>query len=918
VRRWLLIPAGVLVIVALVAVVLVSLKKDDRPMSATGRPTVAGLTPPSTGRQRQNLLVAADSPFAKSARTVEVGTLAYDLHDGKADVVISTGAAGLSTVKDAQGKVVGSAPLWSIPGGAAEVVPVSCASTGFVGFLSTPGISTSNPIEVGLLWEAANQPEAAPALKRLGDLSCKRLASHGEISAEEMKAALQLAEKISQVLTPVAAQLAPTSESLAILRGAAVEGGEAPGTDVTSAGALSGLGRTQLVASEEETCQQVEPSEQAHPSLKLCANGKELKVENASASWAFLYPAGSDRASEPIALIPGRRASAPSVGRIAAAIAAYLAKKAVGAGCHVASWVHLCKPGKTPSTQEIQDLFHLSENGEAEVSSANGYFSLAWGNNRGDRSSFVGTPNGDYVTASKNISFIAGAVLPMIALIVDQAPERDLPPEQLRDFVEVFVEAGDKMAETPFSAEDPVEQLKTVLGFVKDFFADPDVIYAVAVLWFPRLDAKGFVRTAAKALAEKIAEDFAPLLVPVAGWIVTAAELAIQGPAVLNVISADALLMEIPAQESYSSWPATLDAKLAAALRRTPFQSEGFSSCPRQQGTYRVPGAPSKLECEWVVDLRLNDNKSLDRLVLWATESRRGAVGFVDGGTIAEIRTGPRRTELDAQDDWDNLGSDDTETLTPNRVTSLATSQRQALLTTFYVGGRGSLTAALILDSSENLRWMSPSGSSDLIWTTSTDRTDFGCATQSGQRLFVESYAGTGAALSVDDPHADLIGISRSYERLATDGRVTYVGSANQVVKRTDPAASSSPYANDCTGPLPAAQPTRAPAKTPQAAVKTMLLAARDSDTAAQLATSAGTGAAFDPNLSQYEPDVFGYLTKTEGVDARSWIGRPVSCADLDGYELTCEASTADGYFLETLVTGSKQEGYRVAGVYAE
>jgi hypothetical protein len=83
------------------------------------------------------------------------------------------------------------------------------------------------------------------------------------------------------------------------------------------------------------------------------------------------------------------------------------------------------------------------------------------------------------------------------------------------------------------------------------------------------------------------------------------------------------------------------------------------------------------------------------------------------------------------------------------------------------------------------------------------------------------------------------------------------------------------------------------------------------------LCEASATGVGADFSGGPYEPDVWGYLTATQGLTPGTWAKRPVTCSSNGGGSYSCGAETADGYVLQAQVIGSGAGPYLVSGIYA-
>ena len=90
----------------------------------------------------------------------------------------------------------------------------------------------------------------------------------------------------------------------------------------------------------------------------------------------------------------------------------------------------------------------------------------------------------------------------------------------------------------------------------------------------------------------------------------------------------------------------------------------------------------------------------------------------------------------------------------------------------------------------------------------------------------------------------------------------------------------SDPFANNCSGTLPTIGTLYPYATSPQQALTGLLNAAvsRDKNRGAAFAG----GAYADFSTAEYDPDVWTYLTATNGLDPSGWLNHPVHCTTSD------------------------------------
>jgi hypothetical protein len=268
-------------------------------------------------------------------------------------------------------------------------------------------------------------------------------------------------------------------------------------------------------------------------------------------------------------------------------------------------------------------------------------------------------------------------------------------------------------------------------------------------------------------------------------------------------------------------------------------------------------------------------------------------VAYLDDGSVHPLQNGSA-TEANSTAPWASYLPDAGETNQPMRVMQAGQSARQQVLLIGYEGAVGddAVLAGLSTDGSLRLV-MTGDGQADSILTAA----NLGCATQSGQRLFVEGALGRGEPGGQSESVPGY-GVSRSFFQLSADLQLRFVGYQGQVVASAPP---SDPYHNFCpaAGDLPAAGPLDPWAASPQQALTGLVAAAVSLDQTRAGAFLGGGYADFSGN-SLYVPDMWKYLTATPGLNPDNWADRPAVCTSSGPEDATCHIIGANGEPLST------------------
>ncbi len=762
----------------------------------------------------------------------------------QARVGLTEDTGGVGFVHDRAGHLLAITPVWSVRGGEVGVVPASCRSSAFSMVLLTPGLGTPDPIAVALLWGLANRAPARGDLDRLAALLCVGLDRDPDHlrrpGAEEISVYTTLTARLAGEVNDLARQAPDLATSLAtvpsrarpkptalggfgggaaVIRPASVRlGSPAPAAAETHAAIT-----TRAVSDTRKDCTVRAPARDSDPAMTLCEREGQVTITNSSPAWTFLYPARAAITGLPAAIVPGQSVSVPSLERIVGAIVADGLRKSAGAICRTAlSWFGPCRNLAKPSESRVAALFDLVQAGEGTAPGANGYYAVRWGGSEGARQAFpTGAGPADLTRLaaySKTLTFLTGAIFPMIALIIDHQISLDLPPDQLPLLVPLFndlignaVELG--VTNTPATAPD---QLKAVVTVAATVVSDPSILGGILNALAPGLfkDLHG--------LAEKLAAYLASLEVPVAGWAVFLVRTVDKGSAAATVALSIANLFVAQTRASYASWPGILDGRGAGALpvTRLPATDPGCPSPPAE--TDPPPGAPGTPVCLWAISADLDGDRRQDRVVIWripedpnnllfAGDQADGAVAYLDDGSTHVLDVPPQSGEPGSF-------------LLPADVADVNGDGRQELV---LKSGQGANTATyqLVTLVGDSLRIAHPAESLDSFTAGGGAGygSDYGCVLASGHRLLVT----VGYVTNWDDGGPDRPSTSWSRDLFQLDGAVlrTLGGTSGYQSAPRDESFLRRLDGNECHGTLRDLGPVPAPAATAKAAVTGLLTA---------------------------------------------------------------------------------------------
>ena len=685
--------------------------------------------------------------IALGGRTYPVQSGSGGTRDGH--VTLTADAGSVAVVRDAAGHVLATAPVWAVPGQPPRAAQATCASTAFDQFLLTPGVSGANPVAVDLLWSLAGQGQVKVDVAALGNLICAGLQRDPAHLAHPSQAEIAAYQKVyldfSAELPKLAGQMPSVASSIAGIR--AATGGTSPTTSTSPRSTEDGNGAVpsasaaaatsnpvaghsgrqttltaeRMFAGADSRCDAgftiVATAAGSTSPLGLCSDGNHVHADSSSAAWTFLYRApvgqndGSGIPSLPLAIVPGQTSTFPSIGTIVGAVIHDDIVAQAKTGCSALGLIHVqldvCKSAKKPSESAVAKLFDLVEPGEVSASAAAGYYSVAWGNGQGNRSVFpAGATTGaeeNVQRYSKDLTFISSVIVPTIGLILDKQldPDNELPPDQLPLLLPVFNElAGTALQQGVNGEPSSVSgDLRAVGDTAKTLFENPNLLQDIFVA-FALPNFGQISKDATKQLIEYVAS----LEVPVAGWTVLLIKLVADGSSAATLALSIAAMFDALTQPSYNSWTPVLTAGAAFELPLfTPTAQYGACTVPAAHAAI-PPGAPGVPSCEWVVSVDLDGNGKADRLVAWQTADLRGAVAFLDDGSVEPLQNGSAmmaRSNLS----WQQAGRSDLgESNQPVLVLQAMSSARQQVLLIDSFGAVGNSAEMVGLAADGSLR----------------------------------------------------------------------------------------------------------------------------------------------------------------------------------------------------------------------
>lgn len=145
-------------------------------------------------------------------------------------------------------------------------------------------------------------------------------------------------------------------------------------------------------------------------------------------------------------------------------------------------------------------------------------------------------------------------------------------------------------------------------------------------------------------------------------------------------------------------------------LADTELRPDGTATCPTP-GPEPIPGAPSSVRCRWVAHLNLDGDARPDTLILWRSDTGRGAVAITGADGSTHVLAATPQLEAGSTVPW-SAGLDPPETFvgsldtaTPEQILH-TTAGRDVLTLTTYVGGRGPAVWILGLDTAGTLAFV--------------------------------------------------------------------------------------------------------------------------------------------------------------------------------------------------------------------
>ncbi|MGW2637836.1 hypothetical protein [Streptomyces sp. NPDC001348] len=638
--------------------------------------------------------------------TLALGSSESDLRRGPSGVAGEVdavdGAPGIVMAYDRARKFLGASPVWSWPG-VLETgkVKVSCASTAFSRLLMAPGVATSDPAQVAVLYQLAQSPAVKGSLRAAGVEVCRSIQSRSSGVPRRGEAAAMLAftRALEAQTTAVAKTLPSAAESVAAIRAATgTSGGPskalvglprvAVAGKAVSAGLLSASAAEAASAETGKSCEdgeaQVAEARGSNPSVVWCRQGtgaassagaghavgeggSDVRAVNQGGAWLLAYAAdgGSSVPDRPLVAVPPQTAEFPGMEKITTAVLADVVTAVKRGGCAVASLAGLCHVGKMPKSKVVE-VTKVVEDGEAEADlrgdAKRALYGIARGNGRGDMSSFPAQERtagvGSALSLSTFYTVISQLVGPVVSLAADMRFE--VRPSEREDEAKALLKAW--TSETNLmsrlnTSQGFVESVKLVGEVLKDLMLKPDHLAKLVVWLYP-----GLMKNVKKAVEKTVNRVVAELSAPAAGWVVLAYDTLDKGESLLTALASVHQFISSGDLPSYSSWesasggyqdlldvpPLAPDAhgKFTPAGGQAPGQLADRDGNFRCRASLRLEtaGIPTEANCIWVVAPDLDGDGRQDRIAVWG---HRASSGYVTSrGLIAQIASTGRYEHL--------------------------------------------------------------------------------------------------------------------------------------------------------------------------------------------------------------------------------------------------------------------------------
>lgn len=281
----------------------------------------------------------------------------------------------------------------------------------------------------------------------------------------------------------------------------------------------------------------------------------------------------------------------------------------------------------------------------------------------------------------------------------------------------------------------------------------------------------------------------------------------------------------------------------------------------------RLLGSVGEVSCLSAVQVDLDGNGKPDYLLVYSTASERGAVAYLDDGSVKVLSNADSVVEGDGLR-WSEFHGYPPDMNLPLAVLQIAPPREQVLVDR-AAGAHGvagvmiGLTPAreltLLDDGQRHVRQVLPGEA-------------IGCVAAKGQRFLVETLSGRGP-VGAQDPGVPGYGRSETYYELTAQNALAFKGYRGQIGEESrlpSPAESCGPTATETTLPRPWAT-------SPSDAVTSLLNAAIAKDAERGAPFIAGAYGDFS-GRSGRTPDVWTFLTRDPKVDARTLAGGPITC----------------------------------------
>jgi hypothetical protein len=453
-------------------------------------------------------------------------------------------------------------------------------------------------------------------------------------------------------------------------------------------------------------------------------------------------------------------------------------------------------------------------------------------------------------------------------------------------------------AAPPFAALDSVgwlEQAEATAKLIGIFLTSPELLEKVLNAFAQGTVWDRAVNHITRQLAEALMRFLSLLAVPVAAEINGLVEVIKRAPDFATLLLSGMAALGAQTKPGYTSWPASLDVAQAQKLPATPLGTSYPPPCPPPPPDLdQLPGVPIPLRCLWVTEADLDGTGRLDRLLTWRADTTRGAIAYLDDGSVHPLTNGQLSTSIGTP--WSQTvpwaewaspsGGLSVDTAAPVAVPFLADDRRQSVQLLLDVGGRGDAMAFVGLAADGTLR-LADDGAGQVA-EPSNDRSTFSCVERDGERLWVNSFSQSAAPPTADDQQSTPSWFTtQAFYDLTDSFTFELVG----WLGNTPSTGAVADVGDGCDARAPEAPEFTALASTPEAAVAGLLRAANAGDVAAARPFLAGDPPIGNAEAAGNDPwafvtsGVLAYYSVTSptvtcttysGADAEQWCTIPV------------------------------------------